>query len=135
MTIVHIEKISTGLWTIFANFKTELKQVTIVLHGLEQLIPSTILSYQKTLHTRTDDLCYSYEYENVRHIFVSKLTNTDSLREKSCIDCTKLLYFLKNFIEYASYIEMLITNSLWSWRSLKCTTTWHFGNSKQENEV
>jgi len=32
MTIVHIEKISTGLWTIFANFKTELKQVTIFLH-------------------------------------------------------------------------------------------------------
>lgn len=38
MTIVHIEKISTGLWTTFANFKTELKQVTIVLHCLEQLI-------------------------------------------------------------------------------------------------
>lgn len=25
MTVVHIEKISTGLWTISANFKTELK--------------------------------------------------------------------------------------------------------------
>lgn len=52
MTIVHIEKISTGLWTIFANFKTELKQVTIFLHLSKIILPnstlSTILLYQQT---------------------------------------------------------------------------------------
>jgi len=49
MTIVHIEKISTGLWTIFANFKTELKQVTIFLH-LSKILQFYCTKKKKTLH-------------------------------------------------------------------------------------
>lgn len=82
MTVVHIEKISTGLWTISANFKTELKQdlhysstrsrTACLKHPI--LLYLQFYLYQK-LYTCTDDLCYSYEYENVRHTFVSKQTD------------------------------------------------------------
>lgn len=56
MTVVHIEKISTGLWTIFANFKLSLSKLLYFYTVQNSLfkIPnstlSTILLYQKTLH-------------------------------------------------------------------------------------